>query len=119
MHVTTHITEGFQPTDQWLLLNNSQMCPTCKTVIVSLTSRCNECKTSTPEAPSAPRAQHLPSLHKNYVVQLSLGTNNEKLSAGLAPVAKSDAKETDVVPEGDYYVEKIIDRRRKHMKLEY
>jgi hypothetical protein len=58
-HVSTHVTEGFKPTDEWLLLNSSKMCPTCKIVIVSLTSRCTECKTSAPEAPSAPRAQHL------------------------------------------------------------
>ena len=108
-------------------MDDSQLCPGCSSAIVSLQSRCSQCKTRVPDScynVSAPRARHLPELKLNHVIQVSLGATEAVLNSGL-PVSRSVSglgcpsarSSRDAKPV--YEVEKIVDKRRKNMKLQY
>jgi hypothetical protein len=120
------------------------MCAECENFIVAIDARCWECKTRVPDAPSAPRAHFLPTLKTNKVVQISLGINAESLNKTLAieekdksepivsarverksePLVIVDQEEPTTsnsgpVTETLYEVERILDKGRKNMKIEY
>ena len=109
-HVSTHISASFFPSNEWLALTGSQLCPDCSIVIVAISGRCNACKHSVPESTynvPAPRARHLPELKQSHVDQLSLGAQQIILNAGLP-------HEQEL-----FEVEKIIAKRWKNGIVEY
>ena len=67
---------------------------------------------------TAPRAQNLPKLQQNRVVQLSLGATEAALSKGLPARARVSESKKPAVAEV-FVVEKIIDKRRVKSKVEY
>ena len=148
--MSSHLSEGFAPHAQWLLDHDSQLCPGCARAIVSLSGRCSDCKAKVPDScynVSASRAQNLPKLQQNHVVQLSLGATEAAMSSGLPPICflaseskiippkpaslgegnvdkpnhlpALESKFTPPNPEPLYEVEKIVDKRRKGKKAEY
>src|SRR5690242_17842245 len=40
-HLSTHLSEGFTPSDDWLAKNDSRLCPGCSRAIVSLSNCCS------------------------------------------------------------------------------
>ena len=97
------------------------MCLGCSSAVVSLSSRCSECKARVSDAQfkmTAPRAQNLPKLQQNRVVQLSLGATEAVLSKGLPARARVSESKKPAVAEV-FVVEKIIDKRRVKSKVEY
>ena len=85
-HISSH--ESFFPSEEWLLLTDSRMCPTCAIVCIGKRQICcSACKQFQVSKPSArvPRAQHLPKLQRNHFDQLSLGSTSAAVNAGLPP----------------------------------
>ena len=86
-HVNDHLASGtiFMPSNDWLDELGGQLCKLCRTVITGLKeSSCRDCKaTGNVSQGPVPRADHLPKLQRNHVVQLSLGVSQAALDMRL------------------------------------
>jgi hypothetical protein len=85
-HVSTHVAQGYVPSPEWLAENQCRLCPNCSLAITSLTQLCVSCKKIAVDPVAPPRAQRIPKIKKNVVIQLDMGGTADALSRGLPEI---------------------------------
>ena len=101
-HLSSHLVEGFVPSQTWLNDHASRLCPGCSNAIVSRSSRCSKCTQSRANCSDVVQSMPARSLE----------------SKGLSDDSASDSSDSES-SQTEYEVEEILQRRASGKVIDY